>query len=93
MVYSTEEGGEEIIKAVMFKATIVTPNKVLFDGEAWSVFLPGATGEFEILEMHKAIVSLLRQGNIVINWDIEIPVTSGAVRMSGDELVAIVESD
>ncbi|MCX5678708.1 MAG: hypothetical protein NTY76_06335 [Candidatus Omnitrophica bacterium] len=77
----------------MFKATIVTPNKVLFDGEAWSVFLPGATGEFEILEMHKAIVSLLRQGNIVINWDIEIPVTSGAVRMSGDELVAIVESD
>ena len=30
----------------MFKATIVTPNKVLFEGEVWSVFLPGATGEF-----------------------------------------------
>lgn len=77
----------------MFKATIVTPNKVLFEGEAWSVFLPGSTGEFEILDMHKAIVSLLRQGNIVIDWETEIPITSGAVRMSGNELVAIVESD
>lgn len=75
----------------MFKATIVTPNKVLFEGEAWSVFLPGVTGEFEVLEMHKAIVSLLREGNIIINWESEIPVRSGAVRMSGDELVAIVE--
>ena len=75
----------------MFKATIVTPNKVLFEGEAWSVFLPGVTGEFEVLEMHKAIVSLLREGDIIINWESEIPVRSGAVRMSGDELVAIVE--
>ena len=75
----------------MFKATIATPNKVLFDGEAWSVFLPGATGEFEVLEMHKAIVSLLCQGSIVVNCDKEIPIKSGAVRMSGDELVAIVE--
>lgn len=75
----------------MFKATIATPGKVLFEGEAWSVFLPGATGEFEVLEMHKAIVSLLYEGSIVINCDKEIPIKSGAVRMSGDELVAIVE--
>jgi len=77
----------------MFKATIVTPNKVLFEGEAWSVFLPGATGEFEVLDMHKAIVSLLRQGKIVINWETEIPIKSGAVRMSSFLLSAIVESD
>lgn len=74
----------------MFKATVITPNKVLFEGEAWSVFLPGASGEFEVLEWHKAIVSLLRPGNIIINWDKEIPVKNGAVRMSGDELVAVV---
>ncbi len=75
----------------MFKATVVTPNKVLYEGEAWSVFLPGATGEFEVLQLHKAIISLLRQGNIIINWDKEIPIKNGAVRMSGDELMAIVE--
>ena len=75
----------------MFKATVVTPNKVLYEGEAWSVFLPGATGEFEVLEMHKAIVSLLREGSIVINCDKEILIKSGVVKMAGDELVAIVE--
>lgn len=75
----------------MFKATIVTPNKVLFEGEAWSVFLPGAAGEFEVLDMHKAIVSLLRPGNIVINWETEIPIKSGVVRMSSFILSAIVE--
>lgn len=77
----------------MFKATVMTPNKVLYEGEAWSVFLPGLTGEFEVLELHRDIMSLLREGNIVINWEKEIPVKIGAVRMSGDELVAIVEAD
>jgi len=80
-----------MIEVIMFKAIIITPNRVVFEGEVWSVFLPGATGEFEVLEMHKSIVSLLREGNIVIDWKTEIPVKSGAVRMSGDELVAIVE--
>ena len=75
----------------MFKVSILTPNRILFEGEAWSVFLPGETGEFEILEFHKAIVSLLRKGKIVIDGDREIFIGKGAVRMSDDELVAIVE--
>jgi len=75
----------------MFKATVLTPNKVLYEGEAWSVCLPGSTGEFEVQDMHKAIVSLLREGDIVINGDMEIHIKTGAVRMSGDELVAVVE--
>ncbi len=75
----------------MFKATIFTSNKVLFEGDVRSVFLPGASGEFEVLELHKPILSLLRQGDIVINGDTKIPVKGGAMRMSGDEFVAVVE--
>ena len=75
----------------MFKATIITPGDVLFEGEAWSVFLPGATGEFEILELHKPIVSLLKKGKIIIDGDREILIKRGAARMSGDEFVAVVE--
>jgi F-type H+-transporting ATPase subunit epsilon len=75
----------------MFKATIITPNRTLYEGEAWSVFLPGATGEFEVLDFHKAIISLLKAGRIIIDWDKEIPIKSGAMRMSDDEFVAIVE--
>jgi F-type H+-transporting ATPase subunit epsilon len=75
----------------VFKATVITSNKVLFEGDVWSVFLPGATGEFEILELHKPLLSLLRGGDIVIDGSRKIPVKRGAVQMSGDELVAVVE--
>lgn len=75
----------------MFKAIILTPNRVLYEGEVWSVFLPGATGEFEILDFHKPIVSLLKEGNIIINWEKEIPIKKGAVRVDDNELVAVVE--
>lgn len=75
----------------MFKATVFTSDQILFEGDVRSVFLPGSTGEFEVLDFHKPILSLLRQGEVVINWDRRIPVKSGVVRMSGDELVAVVE--
>ncbi len=75
----------------MFKAIILTPNRILYEGEAWSVFLPGATGEFEVLELHKPIISLLRDGKILIDWAKEIPIKKGAVKMERNELVAIVE--
>jgi len=75
----------------MFKTTILTSQRVLYDGPAMSVFLPGATGEFEVLEFHKSIMSLLKKGRIVIDWSTTVPIKRGIVRMSGDELVAIVE--
>jgi F-type H+-transporting ATPase subunit epsilon len=75
----------------MFRAVIMTSDGVLFEGDVWSVFLPGATGEFEVMEFHKPIVSLLKKGKIVINWEKDIRIKRGAVRMSGDELTAVVE--
>lgn len=55
------------------------------------MFLPGESGEFEVLQFHKPIISLLKEGTIVVNWKTEVPISSGAVRMAGDRLVAIVE--
>ncbi len=75
----------------MFKAIIITLSSTLYDGEARSVFLPGATGEFEVMEMHKPIVSLLKKGRIIIDWKKQIFISRGAVRMAGDKLVAVVE--
>lgn len=75
----------------MFKVTIITAASVLYEAQAWSVFLPGSTGEFEVMELHKPIVSLLKKGKIVIDWNKEVFIKRGAVRMSGDDLVAVVE--
>jgi len=51
---------------------IVTPEAVLFSGEIDSVAVPGINGEFQMLNNHAPIVSLLQQGTVKIYGDIEI---------------------
>lgn len=45
---------------------IVTPEAVLFSGEVTSVAVPGVEGEFQMLNNHAPIVSLLGQGKVKI---------------------------
>lgn len=46
---------------------IVSPEATLFKGEVTSVAVPGINGEFQMLNNHAAIVSLLTKGNVKIN--------------------------
>ena len=46
---------------------IVSPEATLFSGEVTSVAVPGVNGEFQMLNNHAAIVSLLTKGNVKIN--------------------------
>jgi len=73
------------------KVTILNPKRTIYEGEAWSVFLPGDTGEFEVLARHKPIMSLLKEGRIVIDQSKYLAVKSGIVKLYNDELVALVE--
>jgi len=75
----------------MFKVTILNPKRTIYEGEAKSVFLPGDAGEFEVLELHKPIIGLLKAGEIIIDWSKSVAITKGVVRMRKDELVALVE--
>jgi F-type H+-transporting ATPase subunit epsilon len=45
---------------------IVSPEATLFKGEVTMVSLPGVTGEFQMLNNHAPIVSLLIKGNVKI---------------------------
>ena len=51
---------------------IVTPEAVLFSGEIDSVAVPGINGEFQMLNNHAPIVSLLQKGTVKIYGNIEI---------------------
>jgi len=51
---------------------IVSPEATLFSGEVTSVAVPGINGEFQMLENHAPIVSLLQEGNIKIQGNISI---------------------
>lgn len=48
----------------MLTLKIVSPEKVVFQGEVESVLVPGAKGSFEILTNHAPIVSLLEKGRV-----------------------------
>lgn len=48
---------------------IVTPEKVLLSTDVTSVTVPGVNGEFQMLDNHAAIVSILEKGLVKIEGD------------------------
>jgi len=51
---------------------IVSPEATLFSGEVISVTVPGINGEFQMLQNHAPIVSLLQGGDVKVQGDITI---------------------
>jgi len=75
----------------MFEIRIISPQGVLFEGQCNKAFFQGDTGEFEILDYHKPIVSILRQGNILIDEEKSFPVNKGIMRFSNQECVVLTQ--
>lgn len=75
----------------MFTVIILNPKKVLFEGEAKSVFLQGDQGEFEVLPYHSPVISVLRKGHIIVDGHKHVSVKKGLARFYNNELVILVE--
>ncbi len=75
------------------KLTVLSPKQTIFEGEAKSVFLPGDLAEFEILDYHAPIVSLLRAGNILVDWEHKIPIRRGMVKFDRNECMILIEEE
>ena len=73
------------------KVTILNPKHVVFEGEASSVFLPGDLAEFELLDYHAPIISLLRSGFVTVDWAKRIPIKRGLVKFDRNECMILVE--
>jgi len=73
------------------KVLILNPKHVVFEGEAKNVFLPGDIGEFELMDFHVPIISLLRPGKVIIDWETVIPIKRGMVKFDNKECVILVE--
>ncbi len=63
---------------------IVTPEAVLFSGDVTSVAVPGINGEFQMLDNHAPIVSLLGQGNVKVYGDMKLDKEVAAKFTKGD---------
>ncbi len=51
---------------------IVTPESSIFQGDVEMVTVPGVDGEFQMLNNHAPIVSLLQEGKVKFSGDISI---------------------
>lgn len=74
-----------------FALKVLNPKHVVFQGRVQTLFLPGEAGEFELLAYHAPILSLLKAGEIVIDWKTRIPIKKGMVRFCEDECVILLE--
>jgi F-type H+-transporting ATPase subunit epsilon len=64
------------------KLEIVSPEKIIYTGDAESVTLPGLSGSFTILNRHAPIISVLDKGKLtyrVGNENIELLVNGGFI--------------
>jgi F-type H+-transporting ATPase subunit epsilon len=75
------------------KLTILSPKQTIFEGMAKSVLLPGDLAEFEILDYHAPIVSLLRAGNVLVDWEHKIPIRRGMIKFDRNECMILVEEE
>jgi len=46
---------------------IVTPEAILFSSDVDSISVPGVNGEFQMLNNHASIVSILKKGTVLIH--------------------------
>lgn len=74
-----------------FDVTVLNPKRLLFEGKAESVFLKGDMGEFELLAYHSPLISVLKEGSIIIDWRWGIPIKKGLARFLQNSLIVLVE--
>ena len=69
---------------------ITSAERVVFEGTAQTVLFPGEQGTFEVLPLHRPLVSRLQRGEIVMDGRV-VPIRRGIVRVADDDITAVVE--
>jgi F-type H+-transporting ATPase subunit epsilon len=76
------------------KLRIVSPEKVVFDGDVDSVLVPGTLGSFEILTDHAPIISSLQEGKVEYTTKAgreQMTITGGFVEVQKNEVRLCIE--
>jgi F-type H+-transporting ATPase subunit epsilon len=73
---------------------ILTPEKTLYEGSAKSVKVPGAEGQFQILDRHAPIVSALTKGTVQLTDEKgekhSFEITKGFIEVMQNEVNVLV---
>jgi F-type H+-transporting ATPase subunit epsilon len=77
-----------------FSVQILALDRVIFEGKAIALSVPGQEGELQVLAEHAPLISLLTEGDMVIQKEDgtsqTIPVAGGVLKVNPEEVVALV---
>lgn len=78
-----------------FKLEILTPNGMIYSGQALSVVLPGEEGEFGVLAGHASLTTLLTAGVVDVEKEDKtveaIVISWGVVQVDEEKVIILVE--
>ena len=75
---------------MLLKVKILSPQEVIFEGQAKSVIFPGEQGVFEVLPFHKRLISRLIAGQLFVD-DRAFPIKRGVAQVDQNNITAVVE--
>lgn len=73
---------------------IISPERIVFSGEAETVTLPGLQGQFTVLPKHAALISALKYGDIVYKnaeGEKRIRIDSGFAEVRDNKISVCIE--
>ncbi len=74
----------------MLDVKILSPQEILFEGQAPRVIVPGESGVFEIGALHRPIVSRLLPGDLIVGTR-TMTIKRGIVKVLHETVTAIVD--
>lgn len=74
------------------KLTIITPDKLAYEGDVLAVTVPGSAGSFQILNDHAPIVSTLEDGKVIIKSAVaeDVFLIKGGVVEAKDNIITVL---
>lgn len=79
----------------MMHLTIARVNEHLYEGDAYSVHLPGVAGEFEVLAHHEPLIATLKKGTVTVRLSKEgspkkFEIEKGVIEVSNNRAIVLL---
>ena len=77
-----------------FPLRVFAIDREIFVGEAKSITVPSSTGQIQILADHTPLVSILKEGEVIIEdsdgTTQKLPISGGTVEVTDKEVICLV---
>lgn len=77
---------------MLLDVSVLSPGKVVFEGKAKSVVLPGEEGVFEVAPFHKRLLSRLISGTLFVD-EKSLAIQKGIVSVDQNKVTIIIEGE